>query len=190
MEGKKKVAAKNKVSKKKKATTKKSSKKKKGTVSKWQDSFGPIIMNLMKDGYTNLEIAQLMSIDEKTFYNWKKAHPEHFQSEDAWKAMADEEAERTLVKLLKGYKVVETKVFCTKSGAIKTHDVIKQYPPNQKSLEFYLTNRKGKDWKNKIEHEMGDDMSRSFSLKYKQGDSEINNKEKENVKEESKQEKL
>jgi len=159
---------------KKKTTKKKVSKKavKLGQPTKFDEKYIPVIKRLILKGYYDYEIADLLGVTEKTYYNWKKKYPDYFHTEKDLKAQADREVVRALEKLAKGYEVKETKVFCTKDGDIKTYDVIKHLPPNQKSIEFYLTNRKGKDWKNKVEHGIGagEDL-KEFTLSYKLGDS-------------------
>ena len=160
------------VVKKKKKVAKKASKKKHGNC-KFDTALIPVIKNLMLNGYVDIEIAHLLGVTEKTFYNWKKNYPEVFQSEGEWKKNSNEELERTLHKLAKGFVLKETKVFLTKAGTIKTFDVLKQYPPNEKAIEFALCNRDTKRWKNmsKIEHKFGDEFKKEFTLNYKPGDS-------------------
>ena len=155
----------------KKKKSKKASAKKHGNC-KFDEALIPIIKNLMLKGYIDLEIAELLGITEATFYNWKKAYPEVFESEGEWKRNANEELERTLHKLASGWICKETKVFLTKDGTIKTYEVWKQHPPNEKAIEFALTNRSKDRWKNtsKIEHHVGDTQN-EFTLNYKPGDS-------------------
>lgn len=147
---------------------------------KFDEKLSPVIKNLMLKGYTDLEIAELIGVTEKTFYNWKKNYPDVFQFEGEWKSKQNELLERTLHKLASGYSLKETKVFLTKEGKIKTKEIIKHLPPNEKSIEFALCNRNPERWKNmsRIEHSMGDDMEKEFTLSYKQGDSKNKKKEK------------
>ena len=128
------------------------------------------IKNLLGKGYNVSEVAELIGISEQTYFNWKTNYPSFFESEGKWKENAIEECVRTMVKLGKGYDLKETKVHWDKNGKRHTYDVVKQLPPNQKSLEFYLKNRDGKNWKDKVEHSIGEE-SKDFTLNYKQGDS-------------------
>ena len=156
--------------KKTKAKKKKVSKKR-GAPSKFDEKLIPVIKNLMKKGYYDYEVAELLGVDDKTLGNWKKAYPELFLSEGDWKLEGSADCERAMVKLAKGYELRETKVFMTKSGTIETFDVIKQLPPNEKALEFVLNNRDPDRWKNKVEHSIGEGMEKEFTLNYKPGDS-------------------
>ena len=162
------MAVKKKTSKKK--VTKKASQKPNGHC-KFDVALIPVIKNLCKVGKTNAEIAFLLDICEKTLYNWMKEYPELLHTMQKWKQTADEEVERSLFQTANGYIAKETRVFWTKEGSIKTHNMLKQHAPNVQAQQYWLNNRSSKRWKNKVEHAFGEDMVTEFTLNYKQGDS-------------------
>ena len=145
-------AAKKKTTKKaKKKVVKKKTTKKSNAIpehAKWSENLRPVIINLAVRGKTNYEIAMLLGICEKTFYNWLNKY-----APDLIQALADatknpiENAERALYERGMGYSCIETKTHMTKSGTIKTRNIIKHYPPSETALKYYLGNKASKDWK-------------------------------------------
>jgi len=167
-----KKTAKKKATKKTGKTTKKVAKKATGKKpaanSKWSDSLKPVILNLARRGKTNSEIAMLLGVCEATFYYWLKNYAPDL-SESLKEAIADpvSNVEKALYERAMGYSCQETKVHMTKSGVIKTRDVIKHYPPSETAAKYYLGNKKPEDWKEKREVEVtGDEPTRNLSLAF------------------------
>jgi len=168
----KKKTAKKKATKKTGKATKKVAKKATGKKpaanSKWSDSLKPVILNLARRGKTNSEIAMLLGVCEATFYYWLKNYAPDL-SESLKEAIADpvSNVEKALYERAMGYSCQETKVHMTKSGVIKTRDVIKHYPPSETAMKYYLGNKKPEDWKEKREVEVtGDEPTRNLSLAF------------------------
>lgn len=175
-----KKTTKKKVTKKKKVVDKATkSEKISKALTKWDDSYAPIIKRLLLKGYYDYEIADLLGVTTRTYTNWKKSQPDAFLSEKELKGSVNERVVNSLYKLVHGYECKETKVFCTKDGKIIKQDVIKHFPPNQKSIEFVLANRDPDNWKivSKVDVGIGDDIPKEFTLNYKQGDSKKDKKD-------------
>jgi len=174
----KKKTAKKKATKKTGKATKKTGKatkktgkatgKKPAANSKWSDSLKPVILNLATRGKTNSEIAMLLGICEATFYNWlNNFAPDLLESLKNATKEPIKNVERALYERAMGYSCQETKVHMTKSGVIKTKDVIKHYPPSETAMKYYLGNKKPEDWKEKREVEVtGDEPTRNLSLAF------------------------
>jgi len=113
----------------------------------------PAIINLARRGNTYTEIAELMGICDRTFYNWLN----NYFDEESLHALKNANkdpianAEEALYKRAVGYSAVETKTHMTKSGTIKTRNVVKHYPPSELALKYFLGNKNPEKWKEKRE---------------------------------------
>lgn len=144
-----------------------SEEKGKGRPTKWHNSLKPVIKNLAAEGKTNREIALLLGVDEKTFYNWKEQHVEFFQSlKDVYKAKADSNVEKSLYERAKGYSVEEVKILQDKRGNVIEHKVMKHYPPDPTSMIFWLKNRQPEKWRDKRDIGLENTEGKSFKLSY------------------------
>ena len=145
---------------------KRGGKSKAGQRTSYGETTRTIIKLLARRGFTDVEIAQCLKITEKTFNNWKRKYPEFFQSLKDWKLQADEEIERSLYERGKGYSHPDTKAQWVESAELIDGEVvnigrweyasfIKHYPPDPTSMIFWLKNRKPKEWRDKIDHDLG-----------------------------------
>jgi len=121
-----------------------------GAPTKYDVKYERQVYRLCLLGATDIEIADFLSICEKTLNNWKHEYPEFLQSIKKGKAQADAEVAHKLFKRATGYqhKDVDIKMF---DGHIIKTDLIKHYPPDTTAAIFWLKNRKPKDWRDKTE---------------------------------------
>jgi transcriptional regulator with XRE-family HTH domain len=96
---------------------------------------------------TDREIAEKMGIAESTLTLWKKNYPEFSASIHAGKEALNDNVEKSLYELATGYEKEVERV--TKDGDIVT--VKEYYPPQTRACEFYLMNRRRKEWTNRQE---------------------------------------
>ena len=97
--------------------------------------------------FTEEEIAEKMGISKATMTNWKKKYPEFLASIEAGKKAVDDTAERSLYSLVTGFEREVQRL--TKDGELIT--VTEYYPPQVRACEFWLMNRRRKDWTNRQE---------------------------------------
>ena len=126
-------------------------KNKGGRPSKFDEANMALIQQLAEYGHTDKFIAEAVGVTEQTFNNWKKDHPQFFESLKDWKADADNQVEKALFERAKGYNHEEDKVF-QYEGGIVTHRVTKHYPPDTTACIFWLKNRRPDLWRDKVEH--------------------------------------
>lgn len=136
--------------------------KKTGRPTKFSKSVQEKVEMLALRGFTDAEMAKILDITEQTFNNWKKAHPNFFESLKDWKLRADEKVERSLYERACGYSHPEDKIF-NDGGKPLVVPTVKHYPPDSTSMIFWLKNRIPDRWRDKVERN-GNDMSISEAL--------------------------
>jgi DNA-binding XRE family transcriptional regulator len=95
------------------------------------------LATLYRAGFTDKQVAEFYGITEQTINNWKKAHPDFFESLKDWKTAADSEVVQSLYKRACGW--------ADTTG--------KEYAPDPTSIIFWLKNRQPGEWRDKQEHE-------------------------------------
>lgn len=129
-----------------------------GAVSKFTRLQLDKVYKLALLGLKNEELADFLDVDYTIFLTWiDKKHAEFrpelvevlFEARDgADSIMADRLYQRGL-----GYQHKETKFFMNSKGQILSVETIKHYPPDTTAATFWLTNKRGKLWKNKTTQE-------------------------------------
>ena len=142
-----------------------------GAQTKFDDSLVPVIKKLFLVGKTNLEVAWMLDICEKTLYNWCQKNTELLLAIKESKKSATDQVENAVFQSALGYVGKETKVFITKDGKIKTKTILKEYAPNVPAGQYFLNNRDPEKWKTKVEHAIDPESVKEFTLNYKLGDS-------------------
>lgn len=99
-------------------------------------------------GFTDDEMRKCLHVSEKTWTNWKKKHKDFYESLRDWKAVADNEVERSLFERAKGYTHPEEKIFQAEGRIIRA-DTTKHYPPDTAAAFIWLKNRKPAEWRDK-----------------------------------------
>jgi len=123
--------------------------------SKFDDKLIPVIKNLAHRGKTYSGIAELLSISEKTFYNWIKGSDALSKALEEAKGDPLKKVEAALIERALGYSCKETKTHITKSGVVKTKDIVKHYPPSETAIKYYLGNKDSKNWKDQQQINLG-----------------------------------
>ena len=124
------------------------------------------IMQLARAGKTNEEMAAIVGIAEKTFYQWKNNNEDFCKVLENNKAAADKMVEAAVFQRAMGYTIEEEKIHFDQFGDVSRATTHKHYPSDPTSANFWLTNRNKKKWKNKQEVELGEETRRDFKLSY------------------------
>lgn len=106
-------------------------------------------------GLTDVEMANVLDITEKTFNLWKKSHPEFLQSLKKGKSPADAEVAASLFERAKGYSHPDTHI-SSYEGEITRTRITKHYPPDTAAAFIWLKNRQPERWRNEPEPGSGD----------------------------------
>lgn len=98
---------------------------------------------------TVTELADFLHTTYSAIYRWLKAHPDFAEAVARARAKVDDGVEHSFHRTTKGFVVELTKQRVTKDGAIV--DIVEQVyiPPNVNAGQFWLRNRRPKDWKDK-----------------------------------------
>lgn len=96
-------------------------------------------------GATDKDLADFFGVSEQTINNWKKNHPEFFESINRGKLIMDAKVAECLYKLAIGYSYPDVRVTNSR-GKITITETTKHYPPNVKACIFWLRNRQPEKW--------------------------------------------
>ncbi len=99
-------------------------------------------------GKTDVQLADLLSVSERTINTWKKKHPEFLQSIKKGKELADGDVVDSLYKRATGYSHDEDKILSTQEG-VQIIPTTKHYAPDPTSMIFWLKNRQPELWREK-----------------------------------------
>jgi hypothetical protein len=107
-----------------------------GRPTKYSEALLPVVSALVLRGLTDVEIAQVAGIGEKTLYQWKLAHPEFKQALERSKEVANEKVEQSLIMRALGFEREVEKV----SGG-RVLKFTEYFPPDLSAIRLWLRNR-------------------------------------------------
>lgn len=128
---------------------------------------------IREDSYTIAEICRIVKINCDTYYHWKATKPEFSEAikkaQDDFNELALVEAERSLMRLVRGYSIQEKRTVSTDSGRrdengkaiakVKEHIVTdKHVQPVPAAVIFTLINRAPDKWKNRTDNKVTADV--------------------------------
>jgi len=108
--------------------------------------FCELAYRLAQQGQTQLEIADAIGIHESTFYRWKADRKEFREALQLGRESADQRVEDSLYHRAVGYSFNAAKVV-SDHGSPHIITYREHVPPDVGAAKFWLTNRKGADWK-------------------------------------------
>ncbi len=129
--------------------------------SKYAPIYAEQVKILCEAGATLYEIADFFGVNHNTLYLWKKMYPEFGVNWHLGKQAADDRVEASLYAKAVGFSHPEEKIF-QYEGVIVRAATIKQYAPDTEAAKFWLTNRKGDQWKTKAAEQ--NDLPEEFTF--------------------------
>ena len=105
---------------------------------------------LAKIGLSNSAIAKAMTIGQVTFYSWQKKYEEFRKALKEGKAWPDDIVEASLFQRACGYSHPAVKIMVV-GGKVRQIPFTEHFAPDTNAAEFWLTNRRPKDWRHKQE---------------------------------------
>lgn len=126
-----------------------------GRPSKYDPEFCHVSHQLANDGATDVEIADALGVDVRTYYRWKAEHPEFRQATLLGKESADERVEASLYHRAIGYSHDAVKIFMPANASAPVVAPYREhYPPDTAAASLWLRNRRPEKWRDKqdVEH--------------------------------------
>lgn len=118
---------------------------------------------LALEGKTDVQIAEIIGITERTLNNWKSAHESFFQSLKNGKEVADVEVVKSLYNRAIGKVVVKNKKVIVEMAPDGTQrpariETTEQpVPPDVTAAIFWLKNRRPDKWRERHDVQLGND---------------------------------
>lgn len=131
------------------------------------------------DSYTVAEICKMVKISERAYYEWQSTYADFAdaikKAQDKFDELLVVEAKKSLVKMIQGYTVDETRTVTAGTGKfdendkpivkVKEHVVTKKhYQPNPTLVIFTLVNRDPDNWKNRQENKLSGEVGIKSNL--------------------------
>lgn len=110
---------------------------------------------LAVEGETDIQIAEVMGITERTLNNWKKTHESFFQSLKKGKSVADADVVKSLYNRAVGKVVVKNKKVTIEMDSegnqrpARIETTEQQVPPDVTAAIFWLKNRNPAQWRDR-----------------------------------------
>jgi len=117
------------------------------------DETNELVYRLSLLGLTDKEMAGVLEIDVSTLGNWKNDFPEFLEAIKKGKDAADANVSKSLYERANGYDYEEVRKETGTSGEYtidKTTTTKKHIPPDVGAIAFWLKNRRGKKWNDRI----------------------------------------
>jgi hypothetical protein len=125
---------------------------------KYKPEYNDMAFNHCLLGADDKELANLFNVTETTINNWKIEYPKFFESIKDGKLNADAHMAKSLYHRGLGYTHDDEEIKVVPQGQGLGSEIVrvpikKHYPPDPTSCIFWLKNRQGKYWREKIDIE-------------------------------------
>lgn len=126
---------------------------KRGRKSDFREEYVDKVYSMTLLGLTDIQMAGVLEVSEKTFNSWKKKYPEFLQSLKG-KNEADSKVAKSLFSRAIGYDYDEITVEKKGRKVLKTTTTKKQMAPDTTAQIFWLKNRQPELWRDKQFNEL------------------------------------
>jgi hypothetical protein len=120
---------------------------------KYKPEFAAQAQKLCSLGATDAQMADFFEVSVSTINLWKIEHAEFSESIRVPKEAADDRVEQSLYRRAMGYEHDEVDIKVVAGEVVQT-PIRKYYPPDSTAMIFWLKNRRPKEWREKVEHEL------------------------------------
>ena len=125
-----------------------------GRPTEYRPEYVEIAANMCLSGATDAELAEEFGVTTTTLYNWRAKHPAFLAALKYGKENADERVERALYQRAVGFAHDAVKISFDKDGIPLFAPYVEYIAPDPGAAKLWLTNRKPKEWREKIDHSM------------------------------------
>ena len=134
-----------------------------GRPSGYRVEFCELAHSMCQNGATDQEVADALGIDDSTLYRWRNTYPEFREALKIGKSASDDRVEMSLYRRAIGYNYQAIKIMQYEGEAI-VEPYVEHVPPDIGAMKLWLTNRRGNDWRDKVEnHHTGEMMLAAMS---------------------------
>ncbi len=122
-----------------------------GRPTKYRPEYAGQARKLALLGFTDAQLADFFQVTEQTVNNWKKDHPDFFESICDGKVRADANVASSLYQTaLGGGIVTETREEPDAEGNVIRKRVMRELAPDVRAQRYWLGNRQPKLWRDKV----------------------------------------
>jgi hypothetical protein len=119
----------------------------------------------MKLGGTDRDVADALQLDECTINRWKVKHPKFCKSITVGKGPANKRVEVSLFRKATGYSFDSEKIFVIDDQVVRV-PTVEHVPPSDRAIEYWLNNRKRKEWRHTSHLELANSKKRPVGQTY------------------------
>ena len=121
----------------------------------FRDEYIEQARKLAQRGLTDVEVADFFDVTVRTIYRWKGESDEFCHALRAGKEIADERIENSIFMRAAGFEHDAVKIFMPAGATEPVYAEYKEYvPPDTNAAIFWLKNRKGDVWRDKVQSEL------------------------------------
>lgn len=122
-----------------------------GRPTDYEESFPIQVRRLVSTGASWRQIADYFGVAVSTIYAWSQKHEDFSHAIRATKDEADLAVENALFQRATGYTVDSVKIFQYEGVPVEA-EFQEHVAPDVNAIKLWLTNRKPKEWKERITH--------------------------------------
>jgi len=101
-------------------------------------------------GLNDTEMAEFFCVGKSTFCQWKQKHAEFTNALTQGRTWADAQVTHSLYQRAIGCATPETHI-SNYQGEITLTKIQRHYPPEVQAIKYWLNNRQGKRWRDRVE---------------------------------------
>ncbi len=126
-----------------------------GRGTKYKPEYAGMARELCDAGAVEDQVAAFFEVSRSTFNLWRNVHPEFREAVTVGKAHADDRIERSLYDRAHGYAYTEKQAIKLRGkGGVERVEIVEVerfMPPDSMSMQYWLNNRRGAEWRNRSE---------------------------------------
>jgi transposase len=123
-----------------------------GRPTAYKPEYATQVYKLALLGLDDEEVASVFNVTVQTIYNWDKRHPEFLEARARGKSPADAKVAVSLYKRAKGYSHDAVKIMQHEGQPVYA-SYTEHFPPDTQAATWWLKNRQGEKWKDKVDIE-------------------------------------
>lgn len=125
-----------------------------GNKSSYRHEYVEQVRKLCKIGATEYEVGQMLGVSVMTLWRWRGDHPEFAEAFRLGREAASERVEHSVFHRAVGYTFASEKIVTVDKKVVRV-PIKEHIPPDVQAQQFWLTNRRRGEWRNRQEIEVG-----------------------------------